>query len=109
MSISMLAAALTGPKVAARFGPRTVVQVGLAAMAIAALVLVGTIDVTLNGTAFAVSLVFFGIGAGLLMSQLGNVIMSSAPPDETNRSEEHTSELQSQSNLVCRLLLEQAS
>src|SRR2546430_8398978 len=86
MSISMLAAALTGPKVAARFGPRTVVQVGLAAMAIAALVLVGTIDVTLNGTAFAVSLVFFGIGAGLLMSQLSNVIMSSAPPEETNEA-----------------------
>jgi MFS family permease len=86
MSISMLAAALTGPKVAARFGPRTVVQVGLAAMAIAALVLVGTIDVTLNGTAFALALVFFGIGAGLLMSQLGNVIMSSAPPDETNEA-----------------------
>ena len=77
MSVSMLAAALTGPKVAVRFGPRAVVQVGLGAMAIAALVLVGTIDVTLNGTAFAVSLVFFGIGAGLLMSQLGNVIMSS--------------------------------
>src|SRR5436309_12392886 len=86
MAISMLAAALTGPKVAARFGPRAVVQAGLAAMAIAALVLVGTIDVTLNGTAFAVSLVFFGIGAGLLMSQLGNVIMSSAPPDETNEA-----------------------
>src|SRR2546430_10992323 len=30
-----------------------------------------------------------------------------APPlDEQERSEEHTSELQSQSNLVCRLLLE---
>ena len=55
-------------------------------MAIAALVLVGTIDVTLNGTAFAVSLVFFGIGAGLLMSQLGNVTMSSAPPEETNEA-----------------------
>src|SRR5688572_32712669 len=27
-------------------------------------------------------------------------------PDPTPRSEEHTSELQSQSNLVCRLLLE---
>jgi MFS family permease len=82
----MLAAALTGPKVAVRFGPRTVVQVGLAAMAIAALVLVGTIDVTLNGTAFAVSLIFFGIGAGLLMSQLGNVIMSSVPPEATNEA-----------------------
>src|SRR5207302_3726355 len=45
-----------------------------------------TIDVTLNGTSFAVSLVFFGIGAGLLMSQLGNVIMSSAPPEETNEA-----------------------
>src|SRR2546427_872778 len=29
-----------------------------------------------------------------------------ALPTETERSEEHTSELQSQSNLVCRLLLE---
>jgi MFS family permease len=55
-------------------------------MAIAAFVLVGTIDVTLNGTAFAVSLVFFGIGAGLLMSQLGNVIMSSVRPEETNEA-----------------------
>jgi MFS family permease len=86
MSISMLAAALTGPRLAVRFGPRGVVQVGLGAMAVAALVLVGTIDVTLNGPAFAVSLVFFGIGAGLLMSQLGNVIMSSAPPEETNEA-----------------------
>src|SRR5688572_32508352 len=29
-----------------------------------------------------------------------------APPQRLRRSEEHTSELQSQSNLVCRLLLE---
>jgi MFS family permease len=86
MSVSMLAAALAGPRVAARFGPRAVVQVGLLAMAIAALVLVGTIDVTLNDTAFAVSLIFFGIGAGLLMSQLGNVIMSSSPPEDTNEA-----------------------
>jgi Na+/melibiose symporter-like transporter len=86
MSISMLAAALIGPKVAVRFGPRAVVQVGLGAMAIAALVLVGTIDVELHGTAFAVSLIFFGIGAGLLMSQLGNVIMSSVSPEETNEA-----------------------
>jgi MFS family permease len=86
MSVAMLAAALTGPKVAPRFGPRAVVQAGLGAMAIAALVLVGTIDVELKNTAFAVALVFFGIGAGLLMSQLGNVIMSSAPPEDSNEA-----------------------
>jgi MFS family permease len=86
MSISMLAAALIGPKVAVRLGPRAVVQIGLGAMAIAALVLVGTIGVKLNGTAFAVSLIFFGAGAGLLMSQLGNVIMSSVSADQTNEA-----------------------
>src|SRR5205085_8934392 len=32
------------------------------------------------------------------------LVLDGAPP--TERSEEHTSELQSQSNLVCRLLLE---
>src|SRR5688572_32697226 len=43
---------------------------------------------------------------------LGNVVRGfarargGADQDEVGRSEEHTSELQSQSNLVCRLLLE---
>jgi hypothetical protein len=55
-------------------------------MVIAALVLVGTIDVELNETAFKLSLALFGVGAGLLMSQLGNVIMSSAPPANTNEA-----------------------
>jgi MFS family permease len=86
MSIAMLGAALIGPRVAVRFGARMIVQSGLGAMAVAALVLVATIDVDLKGTAFAVALFAFGIGAGLLMSQLGNVIMSSVPPDETNEA-----------------------
>ena len=50
MSVTMLIAALAGPKLAARLAPRLVVQVGLAAMVVAALVLVGTIDVELNET-----------------------------------------------------------
>src|SRR2546430_3618520 len=40
------------------------------------------------------------IGDGERARRLGD------PPPERARSEEHTSELQSQSNLVCRLLLE---
>ena len=50
MSVTMLIAALAGPKLAARLAPRLVVQVGLGAMVVAALVLVGTIDVELNET-----------------------------------------------------------
>ena len=86
MSLTMLIAALAGPKLAARFAPRLVVQVGLAAMVVASLVLVGTIDVELNETGFKLSLALFGVGAGLMMSQLGNVIMSSAPPEKTNEA-----------------------
>ena len=86
MSLTMLIAALAGPKLAARIAPRLIVQIGLASMVVAALVLVGTIDVTLNETGFKLSLALFGVGAGLMMSQLGNVIMSSAPPDKTNEA-----------------------
>src|SRR6185436_14117786 len=86
MSVTMLVAALTGPKLSARLAPRLVVQIGLAAIVVAALVLAGTIDVELNETAFKLSLALFGVGAGLLMSQLGNVIMSSAPPAKTNEA-----------------------
>jgi EmrB/QacA subfamily drug resistance transporter len=86
MSVTMLVAALAGPKLGARFAPRTVVRLGLLAMVVAALVLVGTIDVELNERGFSISLALFGVGAGLLMSQLGNVIMSSAPPEKTNEA-----------------------
>src|SRR3989475_7056068 len=42
-----------------------------------------------------------GGAAGRLLEEVGNVVARAE-----DRSEEHTSELQSQSNLVCRLLLE---
>ncbi len=86
MSATMLIAALAGPKLAVRLAPRLVVQLGLAAMVVAALVLVGTIDVELNAGWFKLALALFGVGAGLMMSQLGNVIMSSAPPGKTNEA-----------------------
>jgi len=86
LSVTLLIAALAGPKLAERLAPRLVVQIGLIAMVVAALVLVGTIDAELNETSFKLALAFFGVGAGLLMSQLGNVIMSSAPADMTNEA-----------------------
>ena len=46
--------------------------------------MLATLDVELNDTGFKVALVFIGAGAGLLASQLGNVIMSSVPPAKTS-------------------------
>ncbi|WCB93090.1 Riboflavin transporter RibZ [Baekduia alba] len=86
MSVTMFVAALLGPRLAAGFAPKRVAQVGLVALVVAAVLLLETIDVELNDTGFAVSLALFGVGAGLLLSQLGNVIMSSVDPSQTNEA-----------------------
>jgi hypothetical protein len=86
LSVAMLLAALAGPKVAARRSPRTVCQAGLIAVSAGAVVMLATLDVTLNDTGFKVALVLVGVGAGLLASQLGNVIMSSVDPSKTSET-----------------------
>src|SRR4051812_672639 len=86
MSVTMFAAALAGPRLAAGIAPRRVAQAGLVALAVASVVLVGTIDVELDGTQFGLALALFGVGAGLLLSQLGNVIMSSVDPAKINEA-----------------------
>jgi MFS family permease len=86
MSVAMLAAALTGPRLAAGHSPRTVCRLGLVSVALGAVVILATLDVELNDVGFAIGMLLLGAGAGLLASQLGNVIMSSAPPAQTNEA-----------------------
>ena len=86
MSVTMFIAAMAGPRLAAGFAPKRVAQAGLLALVAASVFLLGTIDVELKETGFAVSLAVFGVGAGLLLSQLGNVIMSSVDPAKTNEA-----------------------
>ena len=86
MSVAMFVAAMLGPRLAAGVAPKRVAQAGLIALVVASLLLLGTIDVELSEAQFGVSLAIFGIGAGLLLSQLGNVIMSSVDPAKTNEA-----------------------
>jgi EmrB/QacA subfamily drug resistance transporter len=86
MSVAMFIAAMAGPRLAAGFAPKRVAQAGLVALLIASVLLLGTIDVELNDTGFAIALAIFGVGAGLLLSQLSNVIMSSVDPAKTNEA-----------------------
>jgi MFS family permease len=86
MSVAMFVAAMLGPRLAAGFAPKRVAQAGLVTLVVASLVLLGTIDVELNEARFAVALALFGVGAGLLLSQLGNVIMSSVDESQTNEA-----------------------
>jgi MFS family permease len=86
MSVTMFIAAMAGPKLAAGLAPKRVAQAGLLALAAASALLLGTIDVELDELEFALALGLFGVGAGLLLSQLGNVIMSSVPAAKTNEA-----------------------
>jgi EmrB/QacA subfamily drug resistance transporter len=86
MSVTMFIAALLGPRLAAGFAPKRVAQAGLVALSLASILLLGTIDVELKDAEFAIALALFGVGAGLLLSQLGNVIMSSVDPSKTNEA-----------------------
>jgi hypothetical protein len=63
-----------------------VCRLGLVAISLAAVVLLATLDIELNDIGFLVGLAVFGVGAGLLASQLGNVIISAAPPTQTNEA-----------------------
>jgi MFS family permease len=86
MSVAMFIAALAGPRLAAGFAPKRVAQAGLVALTAAAVLLLSTIDVELDESTFAIALAVFGVGAGLLLSQLGNVIMSSVDQSKTNET-----------------------
>ena len=86
LSLAMLVFALLGPRIAGRRSPRTVAQLGLVAVSIGAIVMLATLDVKLNDTGFKVALALVGAGAGLLASQLGNVIMSSVAPAKSSEA-----------------------
>lgn len=85
MSLAMLIAAFSGPKLAARWSPRRIVSIGLGLVFIGSIILLATIDPELNDAAFAFGMAVFGAGFGLVASQLGNVIMSSV--GDTDRGE----------------------
>src|SRR5688572_32010423 len=66
----------------------------------------GGIDLTSSNHGAAFKVITTGAGAITLVTGHASHTIKAAKLEGAARSEEHTSELQSQSNLVCRLLLE---
>ncbi len=86
ISIAMLISVAVAQRLATRISPRRIVRIGLCAMLGAAIVLMASIDVELNGVWFSIGLALFGVGIGMLASQLGNVIMSSVGPERASET-----------------------
>ena len=74
-----------GARLSNRFPVRTIVRTGLVVTIAGVLILLATIKPTLSDAGFAIGMGVLGIGMGLMISQLGNVIQSSV--DESGRSE----------------------
>ena len=85
VSVAMMIAALVGARIADRVSPRRIVRIGLAVLFVGLIALMSTISPSLTTPLFSISLALFGAGVGLVVSQLGNVVMSSI--DESRSSE----------------------
>jgi EmrB/QacA subfamily drug resistance transporter len=80
LSLSLFVCALLGAALTARMSPKRIVMIGLTAMLAGAFLLVAFTGPDLRSLGFTAALVLVGAGNGLLVSQLGNVIMSSVEP-----------------------------
>jgi EmrB/QacA subfamily drug resistance transporter len=85
VSVTLFLTALIGSRLAGRFPARTIVRSGLGLLLAACLLLLATIKPQIETVPFAIAMAVLGIGMGLIVSQLGNVVQSAV--GEQDRSE----------------------
>jgi len=85
-SVGLFLAAIAGSALAKRFAPRPLVRLGLLIVLVAIVMLLGTIEPELDSGAFLAATAVLGIGMGLIVSQLGNVVQSSVGDDDRSEA-----------------------
>jgi hypothetical protein len=85
VSVAMFATSAIGSRLSSRFPVRTIVRSGLSIVVVATLLLLATIDPQLNKPSFSIAMALLGVGMGLMVSQLGNIVQSSV--DASGRGE----------------------
>jgi len=85
-SAGLFFAALAGSALAKRFAPRPLVRAGLAIVFVSILLLLGTIEPELDNGSFLFAMGVLGIGMGLIVSQLGNVVQSAVGDDDRSEA-----------------------
>jgi predicted MFS family arabinose efflux permease len=86
LSVAMIIAALAGPRIATSHSPRLAVRLGLVVLSVGLMLLVGKISSDFESWPFALGMAVAGAGLGLIMSQLGNIIMSSVDEKSTGEA-----------------------
>jgi MFS family permease len=83
LSLTLLIAALGIPRVFPNASPRLVVRLGLFALLMGVLVLLGGLDADAGPEIVFVPMLLVGLGIGALASQLGAVTVSAVPDDQS--------------------------
>ena len=84
-SVGLFLSAIVGSALSSRFAPKRLVQAGLVLVFISTLMLMGTIEPELDNASFLIAMGVLGVGMGLVVSQLGNVVQSAV--NDEQRSE----------------------
>ncbi len=85
-SVGLFVSALLGSALAKRFPARPLVRVGLAIVFVAALLLLDTVEPELDNAAFLIAMGVLGVGMGLVVSQLGNVVQSAVGDEDRSEA-----------------------
>jgi EmrB/QacA subfamily drug resistance transporter len=85
-SVGLFVSALAGSALSKRFAARGLVRVGLAVVFVSTLLLLDTVEPQLDNASFLVAMGVLGVGMGLVVSQLGNVVQSAVGDDDRSEA-----------------------
>jgi len=85
-SVGLFLAAIAGSALSRRFVAKSLVRAGLIVVFVATMMLLGTIEPELDNGSFLVAMGILGVGMGLIVSQLGNVVQSSVGDRERSEA-----------------------
>jgi EmrB/QacA subfamily drug resistance transporter len=86
VSVTLFIMALLGSRLSGRVAPRRIVRTGTGLLVLACVLLLATIDPEIDDLSFAIAMAVVGIGMGLVVSQLGNVVQSAVGEDDRSEA-----------------------
>ena len=85
-SAGLFFTAIAGSALSKRFAPKPLVRAGLFVVLVAIVLLLSTIEPELDNASFLVAMGVLGVGMGLIVSQLGNVVQSAVGDSERSEA-----------------------
>jgi EmrB/QacA subfamily drug resistance transporter len=84
LSVAIILASVAGTRLSNTRTPKRIIRIGQVLLVIGVLVLLGSINIDLKGFYFGTGMFILGFGLGLLVSQIGNINMSSVAERDTS-------------------------